>query len=58
MVSHFNDPEHWRQRAEELRAIADNLKEAEPKRIILSVANDYDKLAQRAEQRLAGNSTI
>jgi hypothetical protein len=52
MVSHFNDPAYWRDRAEELRAIADNLKDATAKAMILGCAQDYDVLAERAEERL------
>jgi hypothetical protein len=51
MAFHFNDPDYWRDRAEELRAIAENLKDAEAKRMILGCARDYDVLAQRAEER-------
>ena len=31
MVSHLNDPDYWRDRAEELRAIAEHLKSADAK---------------------------
>jgi hypothetical protein len=52
MVSHLNDPDYWRDRAEELRAIAEHLKSADAKATILACARDYDLLAQRAEERL------
>jgi hypothetical protein len=37
-------------RAEEARAHADELKETEPKAIMLRIAADYEKLAEWAEQ--------
>ena len=52
MASHFNDPPYWRDRAEELRAVAADLKDLAVKEMILNCARDYDKLAQRAEERL------
>jgi hypothetical protein len=57
MTSHYNDPGYWRDRAEELRAIAADLKEDSAREAILKCAEDYDVLAQRAERRLkTGNS--
>ena len=37
-------------RAEEVRAQANELKEAEPRAIMLRIAADYDKLAEWAEK--------
>lgn len=54
MVSHFNDPPYWRDRANELRALAGRLTEADAKTMILKCAQDYDRLAERAEERIAG----
>lgn len=54
MSSHFNDPAYWRARGEEVRTIAEDLKDSGAKRMLLDVAADYEVLAQRAEQRLAG----
>jgi hypothetical protein len=51
MTSHLNDPKYWRDRGEELRAIAENLKNPEAKATILECARDYDVLAERAEKR-------
>src|SRR5215467_12487173 len=48
-----NDPEYWRKRAEEARAAAVQMMDAHTKAIMLSIAQDYEKLAKRAEQRAA-----
>jgi len=45
------NPEHWRARAKEARTLAESLGDAECRRTMLQVADDYEKLAARAEQR-------
>jgi hypothetical protein len=46
-----NNPEYWRKRAEEARAIAVQMLDAHTKSIMLGIAQNYEKLAARAEQR-------
>jgi len=46
-----SDTKHWRNRAEEARAIAVQMTDPHTKAIMLTIAQDYEKLAERAEQR-------
>jgi hypothetical protein len=48
----INDPKHWRDRAAEMRASAEETKDADNRKIMLRLASDYDQLAERAEIRL------
>jgi hypothetical protein len=49
------DAKHWRDRAAEMRALSDEMKYVKVRSLILRLANDYDKLADRAEDRAAHN---
>jgi hypothetical protein len=51
MPSSYNDSKHWRDRATEMRALADTMKNADTAAIMLRLATDYDKLADRADAR-------
>ena len=46
-----DDPEFWHSRAEEVRAIATEMKEANAKAIMDRIADDYERLAKNAEER-------
>ena len=47
-------PKHWRKRAEEARAIAEELTDAKEREKMLKLGKDYDQLAERAEHRSSG----
>jgi len=55
-ASFINEPEHWRHRAEEIRTLADGMKDEISRQMMLRIAQDYDRLAQRAEERKTGSS--
>jgi hypothetical protein len=48
--SKVNDPQHWRRREEEARTLANELTDAEAKRKMLKIAEDYETLAICAQQ--------
>ena len=50
----INDPKHWLDRAKEARALAEQIDDPEAKRTMLGIADDYERLAKRAEERAAG----
>jgi hypothetical protein len=54
LASFVNDPEHWLQRAEQMRILADEIHDEQAKETMLRIANDYGRLAERAEQRARG----
>jgi hypothetical protein len=59
MVSHFiNEPQHWRDRAEEARVLANHLDDSEAKVAMLRIAEEYQHLARRAEDRALGRLPI
>lgn len=46
-----NDFKHWRERAAKLRSVAESLTDPHARASLLAIAEDYEKLAARAEQR-------
>jgi len=53
-ISHVNDAKHWRDRAAEMRILSTMMQEIETQSIMVRLADDYDKLADRAEHRSNG----
>jgi len=49
----LNDVKHWRDRAAEMRVLSLEMKDFEARTMMLKLANDYEKLADRAEDRAA-----
>jgi F0F1-type ATP synthase membrane subunit b/b' len=41
--------EHWRERAEEARAQASQMRDESARRTLLDIAENYDQLAEQAE---------
>jgi hypothetical protein len=54
-ASFINNPEHWRDRAREKRALAGRLRNEQAKQTVLRIANDYELLAERAEEGSRGS---
>ncbi len=52
----INDPEHWRDRAKEARALAEDMADPVSKEKMLDLAANYEHLAKRAEDRRSGKN--
>jgi len=51
-----DDPQHWRQRAEQARAQAGHMHGPEARRQMLQFAEHYERLAKQAQER-SGHKT-
>jgi hypothetical protein len=51
----LTNPQFWRDRAEEIRVVAERYIHPETKRMLKTIVADYELLARRAEQRLRGS---
>ena len=49
----ITDPEHWRQRAEDMRLTARSLMDENAKARMLKIAEGYDALGRQTEERIA-----
>ena len=47
----IDNPNHWRERAEEARALAEQLNRPESKRTMLRIADAYERWAEHAQRR-------
>jgi hypothetical protein len=47
-----DDPQHWRLRAEEARTCAELIGDPPSKSAMLEIANQYEQIAARAEERM------
>lgn len=52
----FNDPQHWHERARDARAVAERMSDIEGRARMLAIADQYEKLAERAVARLKTNA--
>jgi hypothetical protein len=50
-VSLLEDAQYWHDRAEEIRILAEDMHQVEPRRVMLSIAESYDELARWAEEK-------
>ena len=53
MRAYSDNPELWRERAEQARTIAEEMSDAASRRTMLLIAQNYEDMADRAEKRLA-----
>jgi hypothetical protein len=51
----LTNPQYWRDRAKEIRWLAERSVHVETKRALETIVADYELLARRAEERLRGN---
>jgi hypothetical protein len=49
-----DDPQHWRERAAQMRALAVKMGDTEAAILINDLAADYEKIAERAEIKANG----
>ena len=50
-LSHLDDPEYWRKRAQELRDLAVKMGLDEAREQLLDIAADYERLANATEAK-------
>ena len=46
-----DNPQHWRDSANEIRALVNDVKDEASKQKMLRIADDYERVAKRAEDR-------
>jgi hypothetical protein len=55
--SSINNPAYWRERADEVRRMAEKLADAFTKQTLLDIARSYDNLAALTETRPASSTS-
>jgi hypothetical protein len=50
-IDDIDDFKHWRARSAKLRLVAESLNDPHSRASLLAIAEDYEKLAARAEER-------
>jgi hypothetical protein len=53
----FDNPGHWRQRAAEMRRLATDMHDLIARASMLEIADQYDRFALRAEDRLRNDKS-
>jgi DNA-binding ferritin-like protein len=48
----LDNPGHWQERAEQARSIAEQMADPDSKRMMLRIAEDYERLAAQARRRM------
>ena len=54
----FKTPTHWRMRAEKMRTLAEEADDSTVPAMMLRIAADYDRLAERADDRATHDSIM
>jgi hypothetical protein len=54
----LDNPNYWRNRAEEARVVAESIQEQQSKEVMLGVARDFERMAALAEERLKRGKKI
>jgi hypothetical protein len=55
MPSLLNNSEHWKQRAQDARKLAEGIHDPDARETLLKIAEEYERLAQRAANRGDGS---
>ena len=56
-MGYGTDPEHWRERAEDMRLTASSLKDEHARARMLKIAEGYEALSKQTEERFANEKT-
>jgi hypothetical protein len=55
MAAKGDDPAYWEARAEEARALMQKMRDPQSRRLLITIAESYDELAERARTRPAAS---